>query len=35
MGRLWKALLEVFCFVRFVIADNYGVLCIVTANGDF
>jgi hypothetical protein len=27
-------LLEVDCFVGVAIADNYGVLCLVTANGD-
>jgi hypothetical protein len=34
MGRAWKSLLEVIWIERFAIALNYGVLCLVTANGD-
>jgi len=35
MGRAWRNLLEVDCFVGVEFAVLYGVLCLVAANGDF
>jgi Integrase core domain len=35
MGRVWRGLLEVYFFLRFAFAGNYGVLCLVAANGNF
>ena len=34
MGRVWRGLLEAACFVGFAFAENYRVLCLVTANGE-
>ena len=35
MGRAWKALLEVVCFLGLPFAHKLWVLCMVAANGDF
>ena len=35
MGRAWRSLLEVDCFVGVEFAVLYGVLCLVAENGDF
>jgi hypothetical protein len=35
MGRVWRGLPEVACFVGFGVAMFYGDLCMVAANGDF
>jgi hypothetical protein len=35
MGRDWRSLLEVDCFVGVEFAVLYGDLCLVAANGDF
>jgi hypothetical protein len=35
MGRAWKTLLEVPCLLGFAVELNYGVLCMLTVNGNF